>query len=125
VEVDCETDFVARNELFQAFLKSLAMHVAAAVPRAEHLTREQVPAETLERERRIARESDSVKGKPPQVVEKIVEGKIASFLKGCVLLEQAWIHDEAKTVQQIVQELIAKLGENVIVRRFARFEVGS
>jgi elongation factor Ts len=125
VEVDCETDFVARNEAFTAFLKDLAMHVTAATPRAEYVTLEEVPAEILERERRIARDSDAVKSKPPAVVEKIAEGKIAAYLKGCVLLQQPWIHDDSKSVEQVLKELIGKLGENVVIRRFARFEVGA
>lgn len=124
VEVDCETDFVARNDDFSAFVKALAMHVTAAVPRPEFVTAEQVPADVIENERRIARESDALKGKPPQIIEKIVDGKIEAFLKGCVLLKQPWIYDDSKTVEQIVKELIAKVGENIIVRRFARFEVG-
>ncbi|MBL8694045.1 MAG: translation elongation factor Ts [Planctomycetes bacterium] len=124
VEVLCETDFVARNEEFQAFGKALTMHVAAAIPRAEYVSAEQVPAETLESERRIARESDSVKGKPAQVIEKIVEGKIQAYLKGCVLTQQPWIHDDSKTVEQVTKELIGKLGENIVIRRFARFEIG-
>jgi len=125
VEVDCETDFVARNEDFNAFVKTLAMHITAAVPRAEYVTADQVPADVLERERRIARESDALKGKPSQMVEKIVEGKVESFLKGCVLLKQPWIHDDSKNVEQVVKDMIAKLGENIIIRRFARYEIGA
>lgn len=125
VEVDCETDFVARNDEFNAFVKMLAMHITAAVPRAEYVTADQVPAEMIEKERRIAAESDELKGKPPQIVDKIVEGKVNAFIKGCVLLHQPWIHDGSKSVEQVVKELIAKLGENIIVRRFARFEVGA
>ncbi|MFN0205172.1 MAG: translation elongation factor Ts [Planctomycetota bacterium] len=125
VEVDCETDFVARNEDFNSFVKTLAMHITAAVPRAEYVTADQVPADVVDRERRIARESDALKGKPEQMVEKIVEGKVESFLKGCVLLKQPWMHDDSKNVEQIVKELIAKLGENIIIRRFARFEIGA
>ncbi len=125
VEVDCETDFVARNDEFLAFVKGLAMHVTAAVPRAEYVRADQIPEEALEAERRIARESDAVKGKPPQVLEKIVEGKVAAFRKAVVLLEQPWIHDDSKTVEQVAKELIAKLGENIVVRRFARFEIGA
>jgi elongation factor Ts len=125
VEVDCETDFVARNEEFNAFVKNLAMHIAAAVPRAEFVTAEEVPADVLEREKRIAKESDALKGKPANVVDKIVEGKVDAFLKGCVLVKQPWIHDDSKNVEQIVKELIGKLGENIIVRRFARFQIGA
>jgi elongation factor Ts len=125
VEVDCETDFVARNEEFNAFVKNLAMHIAAAVPRAEFVTAEEVPADVLEREKRIAKESDALKGKPANVIDKIVEGKIDAFLKGCVLVKQPWIHDDSKNVEQIVKELIGKLGENIIVRRFARFQIGA
>lgn len=125
VEVDCETDFVARNDEFNAFVKSLAMHIAAAVPRAEYVSVEEVPADVLDRERRIAKESDALKGKPANVIDKIVEGKIEAFLKGCVLTKQPWIHDDSKTVEQVVKELIGKLGENIVVRRFARFQIGA
>jgi elongation factor Ts len=125
VEVDCETDFVARNDEFNAFVKNLAMHIAAAVPRAEYVTVEEVPADVLERERRIAKESDALKGKPANVIDKIVEGKIDAFLKGCVLVKQPWIHDDSKNVEQLVKELIGKLGENIVVRRFARFQIGA
>jgi elongation factor Ts len=125
VEVDCESDFVAKNEEFNAFVKALSMHIAAAVPRAEYVVADQVPGEILDREKRIARESDALKGKPANVVEKIVEGKVESFLKGCVLTRQPWIHDDSKNVEQVVKELIAKLGENIIIRRFARFEIGA
>jgi elongation factor Ts len=125
VEVNCETDFVARNEEFNLFVKNLSMHIAAAVPRAEAVTVEQVSPELIERERRIAKESDALKGKPAQIVDKIVEGKVEAFLKGCVLLRQPWIHDDSKNVEQVVKELIGKLGENIVVRRFARFEIGA
>lgn len=125
VEVGCETDFVARNEEFNNFVKSLAMHITAAVPRAEYVTTDQVPAEVIERERKIARESDALKGKPAQMIEKIVDGKIEAFFKGCVLLKQPWITDDSKSVEQVTKELIAKLGENIVIRRFARFEVGA
>jgi elongation factor Ts len=125
VEVDCETDFVARNEDFSAFVKALAMHITAAVPRAEVVSADQMPADVIERERRIARESDALKGKPQHMIEKIVDGKIEAFLKGCVLLKQPWIHDDSKNVEQVLKELIAKLGENIVIRRFARFEVGA
>ncbi|MBI3820259.1 MAG: translation elongation factor Ts [Planctomycetes bacterium] len=125
VEVACETDFVARNEEFNAFVKTLAMHITAAVPRAEFVTADQVPAAVIENERRIARESDALKGKPANMIEKIVDGKIEAYLKGCVLLKQPWIHDDSKNVEQIVKELIAKLGENIVIRKFARFEIGA
>ena len=122
VELNCESDFVARTEDFQALLKELALQVAASSP--QYVRREDVPADVLERERGIYRAQMESSGKPPQVVEKIVEGKLGSFYEQAVLLDQVSIRDAKSTVGQMVQAAIAKLGENISVARFVRFKVG-
>jgi elongation factor Ts len=120
VEVNCETDFVARTEDFQALTREIAMHVAAANP--QYVRREDVPAELLEQEKAIYR--DQVKDKPAQVVEKIVEGKLNSFYEQVCLLDQASVRDPKVTIGQIVTAAIAKMGENISVARFVRFKLG-
>jgi elongation factor Ts len=122
VEVNCETDFVARTEDFQGLVKELAMQIAAANPR--FVRREEVPDSAIESERNIYREQAAATGKPPQVVEKIVDGKVEKFFTEVCLLEQPYIKDPEKTVSQVVGERAARLGENVVVRRFARFQLG-
>lgn len=122
VEVDCETDFVARNEEFKAFVHDIAMHIAAASP--SWVSREDVPEEVRLAELEIyltqARQTD----KPAPVVEKIAEGKMNKWLQSVVLLEQEFVKDPEKTVDDLRREMIAKLGENVEIKRFARFRVG-
>ena len=120
VEVNCESDFVARTEDFQNLAREIAMHIAAASP--QYLKREDVPADVLERERAIYR--DQVKDKPAQVVEKIVEGKLNSFYEQVCLLDQPSIRDPKVTIGQTVQQAIAKMGENISVARFVRFKLG-
>ncbi len=124
VEVACETDFVARTDAFQALLKDLAMHVAAASP--TYVAREDVPAEVLDREREIYRAQMADQKKPPHVLDKIVEGKLEKFFTEQCLLEQPFIKDASgKTrVRDLVDGLSAKTGERIVVRRFARFQVG-
>jgi len=122
VEVDCETDFVARNEQFQAFLNDLCLHICAAAPLA--VTREEVPADLVETERRIAREQMEGQNKPPEILEKIVEGKLRKWYSQNVLLEQPFVKDDSRTVQDVLNELITKTGENIVIKRFARFVVG-
>ena len=122
VEVNCETDFVARTPQFQGLVKDLAMQVAAANPR--FVRREEVPADMIEGERQIFRAQAAGSGKPAQVVEKIVDGKVEKFFADACLLEQAFIKDPQKTVGQLVTDAIASLGENIVVRRFARFQLG-
>jgi elongation factor Ts len=122
VELNCESDFVARTDDFQTLVREVALHVAAANP--EYVRREDVPAEVLERERGIYRAQMEGSGKPPQVIDKIVDGKLGSFYEQMVLLDQASIRDPKTTVGQMVQAAIAKLGENVSVARFVRFKVG-
>ena len=121
VEVNCETDFVAKNEQFQTFLNDLCLHICAASPLA--VRREEIPAEAVERERRIAREQAAGK-KPENVIEKIVEGKLTKWYAEHVLLEQPFVKDPERTVQNLLAELVSKTGENVHIARFARFEVG-
>jgi len=126
VEVNCETDFVARSEEFQQLVKDVAMHVAAAEPR--YVSREEITPETLEKERDIARaqakNDPKNANKPEQVIEKIVEGRLNKFYEEVVLLDQPFIKDPAKTVSELVTEKIAKTGERVTIRRFARYKMG-
>jgi elongation factor Ts len=125
VEVNCETDFVAKTPDFQGLVKDLAMQVAAASPALpRYVRREEVPATVIDQEREIYRAQAKASGKPEKVIEKIVEGKIDKFLSDICLLEQPFIRDPEKTVKDIVTEAIAKLGENILVRRFARFQLG-
>jgi len=122
IEVNCETDFVARTPEFQALVKDLAMQVAAASPR--WVRREEIPASTIETERSIYRAQASGSGKPPAVIEKIVDGKLVKFFADTCMLEQPFIKDPQRTVGQLVTDSIAKIGENIVVRRFARFQLG-
>ncbi len=122
LEVNCETDFVARTEDFRNLVKDIAMHIAAANP--VYISREQVPAEVIEKEKEIYKAQ--ITGKPPQVVEKIIEGKLEKFYNDTCLLDQVFIKDpeQKKRVKDLITEMIAKLGENIVVRRFARFQLG-
>lgn len=122
VEINCETDFVARTEDFKEFVKDVAMHIAAANP--QYVSRDDVPADVIEREKAIYRAQ--VQGKPANVVDKIVEGKLDKFFGECCLLEQVFIKDpEGKNkIKDILTAKIAKLGENIVIRRFARFQLG-
>jgi elongation factor Ts len=122
VELNCESDFVARTDDFQNLLKELALQVAAANP--QYVRREDVPAEVLDKERSIYRAQMESSGKPPQVIDKIVEGKLGSFFEATCLVDQVSIRDSKTTVGQLIQAAIAKLGENVSVARFVRFKVG-
>ena len=122
LELNSETDFVARNEAFRELARDLALHVASADPIG--VTPEDIPAELLERERRIAEEQVAAEGKPENVRAKIVEGKLKKFVAERTLTEQPYVKDESKTVGQLIKEVSGKLGEAVHVRRFARFKVG-
>ena len=122
VEVNCESDFVARTEDFQGLAREIAMHIAAASP--QYVRREEIPPDVLEREREIYRAQMKDQKKPPQVVDKIVEGKLNSFFEQVCLLEQPSIRDPKVTVGQLVTQAIAKLGENIAVPRFVRFKLG-
>src|SRR6476661_113295 len=121
VEINCETDFVARTAEFQTLLKDIAMQVAAANPR--YLRREEVPAAELDKEKTIYRQQALETGKPEKVVDKIVEGKIERFYSEACLLEQAFIKDPDKKVGDVVNEAVARLGENIQIRRFARYHL--
>jgi elongation factor Ts len=123
VEVNSETDFVANTEEFRRLVKDIALHIASpAAPR--WLAREDVPATVVEHEDHIARVQAKESGKPDDVIDRIVEGKLKAFYEGSVLLEQPFVKDDAKTVQQLLDEVGAKVGEKVAVRRFVRYKLG-
>lgn len=123
VEVNCETDFVARTDEFQALVKDLALHIASAKPVA--VTEEDVPAELVERERAIFEAQVAESGKPEHVRGKIVDGKMKKFYQEIVLLDQAFVKDDKKSMGDLVKQVSGKLGENLIVRRFVRYELGA
>jgi elongation factor Ts len=122
VEINCETDFVARTDPFQELVRDVAMHIAAADPRFVH--RDEVTPEVLERERAIFREQAAASGKPPAVIERIVTGKLEKYYSESVLLEQPFVKDPDHTVGQMIAERIGRMGENIRVRRFARYQLG-
>ena len=122
LEVNCETDFVARTEDFQQLARDIALHIASADPIVVHA--EDLPADLLERERRIAEEQVAAEGKPENVRPKIVEGKLKKFIAERTLLEQPYVKDDSKTVGQLVKEVSGKVGEAVQVKRFVRFKIG-
>lgn len=123
VEVLCETDFVARNELFEALCHDIAMHVAAADPL--YVRREDVPGELIEKEREIYRGEMEGQAKPADIIEKIIEGKLNKYFSEMCLLEQLFVKDDSKTVQDLVKEKISSLGENIQITRFSRFQIGA
>lgn len=120
VEVNCETDFVARTEDFKTFTHDIAMQVAATNP--EYVRPEDVPEDVIAREREIY--ASGAEGKPAEVAEKIIAGKLDKFFEGICLVKQPFIKDEKQTIEQLTTDLIAKIGENVVIRRMARFELG-
>ncbi|MCW5892686.1 MAG: translation elongation factor Ts [bacterium] len=122
LELNCETDFVAKTDEFQQLLRELAMQVAAASPR--FVRREEVPEAEIENERAIYRKQAEQSGKPAQVIERIVTGQLDRFYKDACLLEQPYIKQGDRSVQDVVQEAVARLGENISIRRFARFQLG-
>ena len=126
LEVNCQTDFVARTEEFRAFVHDLAMHITAAEPR--YTNKEDVPADVLDKEREIALEQANLDpknaGKPQQVLDKIVEGRISKFYQETCLMEQAFVKDQNITVGDLVRQMISKTGENIRVRRFTRYKMG-
>jgi elongation factor Ts len=123
VEVNSETDFVARTEDFRRLAREIAMQVAAR-PETRWISTDDVPEDVVESERKIYAEKAAAEGKPEHVVERIVDGQLKSFFKETVLLEQPYIRDDAQTVRGLVTEVASKVGENVVVRRFARFQLG-
>ena len=122
LELNCETDFVARTDQFEQLAKDIAMHIAMANP--QYVSRNEVPEEVIEHEKTIEREKAEAEGKPEQVIEKIVEGKISKLKENICLLDQPFIQDNSKTIGDLINEAIVLLGENIVVGRFARFEVG-
>lgn len=122
VEVNCESDFVARTDDFQNLVKDVAMQVAAADP--QFVSREDVTAEAIDKEKEIARDRARAEGKPEKILDKIVEGRMAKFYEEICLLEQPFIKDNSLTVTDLIKQKIAKLGENITIARFARFKVG-
>ncbi len=126
VEINCETDFVARNEQFQTFVRDVAMHIAAANP--QYVRSDEVPAAVIEKEKEIflaqLKQDPKNVNKPPQVMEKIIEGKAQKFLDEVCLMNQAYVKDPDKTITQLTTEVIAKIGENIVIRRFMRFQLG-
>lgn len=123
VEVLCETDFVARNDQFNAFGADLAMHIAASAP--QFVSRDQVPADVIEREKAVYRDQLSQEGKPAEMVEKILDGKLNKFYAEICLMEQAFIKDEDKTIEQLLNENISVIGENLKIGRFFRVQLGA
>ena len=122
LEVNCETDFVARNEVFHSFVKDVAMHIAASNPL--YISKEEVPAEDIEKEKAVLKAQALNEGKPEKIVDKMVEGRISKFYENYCLLEQPFVKDPDKTVGEILNGLIATIGEKITVRRFVRYEKG-
>jgi len=122
VEVNCETDFVARTDEFQLLAKDIAMHIAATNP--DVVSREEVPAETVNKEKEIYREQAAQSGKPEKVLDKIVEGRLDKYYQEICLLEQAFVKNPDVSVKQLIEEATAKIGEKIQVRRFARYQLG-
>ncbi len=122
LETNCETDFVAKNESFIAFTSDVSMQIAAMG--AQYVKRDEVPDSVIEAERKIRIETAKESGKPEKMLEKIVDGQITKWLKELCLLDQPFVKDDKKTIYDLQQELVAKLGENISIRRFARFELG-
>lgn len=122
VEINCETDFVARTDEFQQLAKEIAMHVAAEDP--QYLAREDVPESVIEQEKEIYAAAARKEGKPDKVIDKIVEGRLNNFYKQVCLLDQAYVRDDSKTVGDLLKEVMGKLGENMVLRRFMRFQLG-
>ena len=122
LEINCETDFVANTDQFRAFVRDVAMHIAASNPK--YLTREEVDQSEIEKEREILKQQALNEGKPEKIVEKMVEGRIEKFYKEICLLEQPFIKDTDKSIEALLKEQIVKIGENINIRRFVRFELG-
>ncbi|WP_068496354.1 translation elongation factor Ts [Paenibacillus kribbensis] len=122
VEVNCETDFVAKTDQFKDFVRDIAMHIAASNPR--YVRREEVPQEEIEKEKEILKAQALNEGKPEKIVEKMVEGRIGKFYEEFCLLEQSFIKDPDKTISTLINEKISTIGENISLRRFVRFELG-
>jgi elongation factor Ts len=122
VEVNCETDFVARTDDFKTLAREIALHIASAAPLS--VDKDGVPADAVQREKRIFEEQARESGKPENIIAKMVEGKVESYYKEVVLLSQPWIREPKKTIGDLVKEASARVGENIVVRRFVRFQMG-
>lgn len=122
VEINCETDFVSQNEMFQTLVKDMCLHIAANKP--QYIVPEDVPADVLAKEKEIAKDQAIQSGKPAAVADKIVEGKIVKYYDEVCLMRQQYLKDPDKKVETVLQEMIAKIGENIKVRRFVRWELG-
>lgn len=122
VEINCETDFVAKTDAFNGFARDVALHIANLSPK--YVTRDQVPANVIAAEREIQRNRVLEEGKPENVADKIVDGRMDKFYEEIVLMEQAFIKDDSKSIEELRKEVVAATGENIVVRRFARFELG-
>jgi len=122
LEINSETDFVARNEEFQKLARDIAMHIAMMAPK--YVSKDDIPPEELEREREIFKKAAIAEGKPEHIAEKIAEGRLKKYIQEVALLEQPFVKDDKITVGELVQQAIAKMGENIVVRRFCRFELG-
>lgn len=122
VEVNCESDFVARNREFKELVKNIAMHIAAADPR--YISSEKIPQDVLDEEKDIIREQFKDSNKPPEIIEKIVHGKLSKFFQEVCLLNQPYIKDDKVSIKELVASYIAKFGENIMIKRFARFQLG-
>jgi len=123
LEVNCETDFVARGDEFKTLVRDLCLHIAAANP--QYLTKEEVPADVLQHERDILKAQALNEGKPEKVIEKMVEGRIGKFYKEVCLLEQAFVKDPDKSISELILDKTAKIGERIVIRRFTRYELGA
>jgi len=122
IEVNCESDFVARNDEFRELVKNIAMHIAASAPK--YISSDEILPEVLEEEREIIREQFKDSKKPPEILERIVQGKLGKFYEEVCLLDQAYIRDDKISIKQLVASYVAKFGENIRIKRFARFELG-
>lgn len=122
IEVNCETDFVAKNEEFKELVKDICLHIASSAP--EYVSRDEIPAEIIEEEKRIESGKEDLKGKPENIVEKIVQGRVDKLMAEKVLLEQKFIKDPNLTIEQLIKEKIAKIGEKITIRRFVRYVLG-
>lgn len=122
VELNCESDFVGRSEGFRTLAHELALQIAAAAP--QYIREEDIPVDVLEHERSLARAAALEEGKPEAVVERIIEGRLAKFMDETVLLRQVYIRDDSLTIQQLMMDKVASIGENIVIRRFVRWELG-
>jgi elongation factor Ts len=122
VEINCETDFVAKNDIFQNFVKDITMHIAASAP--QYLTIEEVPQDVVEHEKTILKAQALNEGKPENIAEKMVEGRLKKFYQDICLMEQPFVKDQDKSIEQVVKEAIAQIGENIKIRRFTRYQMG-